>query len=189
MNKGIDLAEGEFLIFMNSNDEFENEDILKRISDIVHGTPSKPTLIYGDSIDVDENNVPFYRKAKKGSFIKMGMITQHQAMFFNHKKISDFKYSDEYLLSADYALIASVIKKAESNEILKLEFPICKFKMGGANESQRFRAIKEDYLIRRKELNLSFAEAGYLYLLHYIHALIKHSFKKTRFLRHKPVMA
>jgi putative colanic acid biosynthesis glycosyltransferase len=96
-------------------------------------------------------------------------------------------YIENFNLSADYALIASVIKTNPLDVLIKVDFPLCRFRMGGANESRRFQAIKEDLTIRRNILGLSWLEANWLYFLHFNHAIVKNLFKKTRFLRHKEV--
>ena len=187
MNKGINLATGDYLIFMNSGDEFHSTDTLSKVAEIIIERNEKPAIIYGDSIDIAEDGSEFYRKAKKESSIKYGMITQHQAMFFHRDFVPNNAYSDKFKLSADYGLIAQIILNNQPEKTVRLQFPICKFKMGGVNESKRFKALKEDYLIRKEVMGLSTIEASYLYLLHYLHALVKQSFKKTRFLRHSEI--
>lgn len=185
MNKGVRLAQGDFLVFMNSGDEFFNTNVLEKIESSIKKSGKEPDLIFGDSIDVDEKGNEYYRKAKKVARIKYGMITQHQAMFFNRSNINNTPYSAEYKLSSDYALIAETIRKSQPETIIQEDFPICKFKMGGTNEILRFKAIKEDYLIRKKILALSELESLILYFLHFNHAVIKQLFKKARFIKHK----
>ena len=115
--------------------------------------------------------------------MKYGMITQHQAILFKNK--NSIKYQEKYKLSADYALIAQeIIANQNVGSIIKVEFPICRFKMGGINELRRLDALKEDYMIRKEILKLSTLMAFQLYLLHYTHMIIKHKFKKSRFIRH-----
>jgi putative colanic acid biosynthesis glycosyltransferase len=187
MNKGVQKASGEYLIFMNSGDEFESPCILEKVLQSAKSQDKKPVLIYGDSIDVDEKNNKHYRKSKKHSSIKYGMITQHQAMFFHKDAVPGLYYSDKLLLSADYAMISGIIKNNGPEDILQLDFPICKFKMGGLNESGRFKAIKEDFIIRKKVLHLSFFESSILYILHLVHSYMKRFFKRSRFIRHRHV--
>lgn len=185
MNKGVELASGDYLIFMNSGDEFADEHVLSKISDIVNVSDTAPALLFGDSIDVNENGKEYYRKAKRQSSIKFGMITQHQAMFFHKPQITKKAYPEAYKLSADYALISKIIKSNSENSIVKVDFPLCKFKMGGTNESKRFSAIKEDYRIRKEILKLSTLESSILYFLHFNHGIVKKLFKGSRFIRHK----
>lgn len=187
MNKGIKLANGRYLIFMNSADEFASKNVLKNIESEIGREQVDPILVYGDSWDIDESGKKYYRKAKKYNQIKYGMITQHQAMFFNHKLDNQISYKNEFKLSADYAMICSIIRDKKSHSILKVDYPICKFKMGGVNEQKRFKALKEDFQIRKNILGFNIVEVSLLYLLHYIHTVVKHTFDNARFIKHKPV--
>lgn len=185
MNKGIRYAGGKFLIFLNSWDEFSDNHVLTQIHDELQKTTLEPSFIYGDSIDVDESGSEHYRNAKDPGFIKKGMITQHQAMLFNKAHFPELNYDPVYKLTGDYALACDVISKSGQGKILKLGFPICKFKMGGTNELFRFKSLKEDYRIRRNILRLSFPEAALLWMLHFIHTIIKKALPSSRFMKHK----
>jgi hypothetical protein len=61
----------------------------------------------------------------------------------------------------------------DAGHILQLDFPVCRFALGGTNEIHRFKAIKEDYKIRTQIIGLSNVGALTLYLLHFVHTLIK----------------
>ena len=120
MNKGISRANGKYLIFMNSGDSFENKTVLhkskKRIEEY-----NLPAFIYGDSVDIAEDGLGYYRKAKSYKKNWKGMITQHQSMFFNSKVLGKQKYSEDYKLSGDYAFISSFIKDKTEIDILYLK--------------------------------------------------------------------
>ncbi|NOX48187.1 MAG: glycosyltransferase [Chlorobi bacterium] len=183
MNKGIEMATGKYLIFMNSGDSFASSSVLEKTKKEVQVNGS-PCFVYGDSIDISENNQEFYRKAKSHSKNWLGMITQHQAMFFKTKCVGQKRYSLNYPLSADYAFISEILVGLKEKDVLQLDFPICKFSMGGANEEFRFKAIKEDYSIREKIIKLSIITNLCLLSLHYIHASIKKINPASRFFRH-----
>ena len=185
MNKGIKMAEGKYLIFMNSGDAFSDLDVLKRIRNVLNSFKTDPTFLYGDSLDVNESGNIFYRKAKDYRSIKRGMITQHQAMLFNRERIKNLFYHLEYKFTADYALICDVIHNSNPNDIVHLDFAVCRFSMGGTNEMFRFKALKEDYQIRRRFLQASAMEAGLLYIMHFIHTVLKKIIPSIRFVKHK----
>jgi putative colanic acid biosynthesis glycosyltransferase len=186
MNKGISMSRGKYMIFMNSGDCFASDDVLEKSKSWIEKS-NFPVFVYGDSIDISEESKEYYRNAKSYKKNWMGMITQHQAMFFNRDKLGNIKYSYDFPLSADYAFISSVLKKSGHDDILYIDFPICKFSLGGINEMQRFQAIKEDYLIRKNIIELSWLVSYVLYLLHYFHTLIKKLSPSSRFIRHQSV--
>ncbi|MCD4665294.1 MAG: glycosyltransferase [Bacteroidales bacterium] len=184
MNKGLSKSTGKYIIFMNSGDCFATHDVLEKSKSTIQNN-NLPAFVYGDSIDIDENRSEFYRKAKNHKKLWMGMITQHQAMIFKKEKVAKIKYLDEYPLTGDYAFISEIVKKCNTNEILSLNFAVCKFDMGGTNEKYRFRAIKEDYEIRRAILKLNIFTSSMLYIMHYIHTILKKINPSVRFIRHK----
>ena len=188
MNKGIQFSEGKYLIFINSGDGFSDNMVLSNIQDVLKTKIREPSFIYGDSIDMDESGKEFYKKAKDFHFIKKGMITQHQAMLFNKIHFPDLKFEPEYKLTGDYALACDIIHKSGSENITKVDFPICKFRMGGTNELFRFKALCEDFKIRRRILKISKTESIQLLILHFIHTLIKKTIPSSRFIMHKKVM-
>jgi glycosyltransferase involved in cell wall biosynthesis len=56
MNKGIQLAKGDYIIFLNAGDIFHEEDTLTSIAGKLRGQ-SLPAVIYGDTDIVDENGI------------------------------------------------------------------------------------------------------------------------------------
>jgi len=188
MNKGIHLSEGKYLIFINSGDAFPDNMVLSKIHTQLKIGINEPTFIYGDSIDIDELGNKYYRKAKNFKLIRKGMITQHQAMLFNKIHLPEIKFDTKYKLTADYALVCDILSNSGSEKILKVNFPICKFSMGGTNEIFRFKALVEDYKTRRKILKLTVLESVFLFVLHFIHTLIKKTIPSSRFIKHRQLI-
>ncbi|GAB4322956.1 MAG: colanic acid biosynthesis glycosyltransferase WcaE [Bacteroidales bacterium] len=186
MNKGLSRAKGDYIIFMNSGDRFAHNDVLEKIARVIE-EHSLPGFIYGDSLDIDQNRKPHYRKAKNATLIWRGMITQHQAMFFKSNAIGDTRYRQEYPTTADYAFVAEILQKLDPEDIVKVDFPVCKFEMGGVNEQQRFKALKEDRQIRINIMKMPVWKAEMLYALHWVHTRMKKQFPESRFLMHKEV--
>lgn len=184
MNKGIALAHGEYLLFLNSSDELANNDVLEKVNNAVCFSNKPPVFIYGDSIDINYPGNLLYRKSKHYRTLWRGMFTQHQAMFF--RASPDILYKKEYRITADYEYTGQYLKNLDNEDIIYLETPFCKFKLGGVNESSRFKALKEDYLIRKKEFGINIFICLSLYVLHFMHTLQKRLLPGTaKILRYK----
>lgn len=186
MNKGIDLAAGQYMIFMNSGDLFADNTVLHKVEEDVHNL-NFPHFMYGDSIDMDESGNEFYRKGKHYSKNWIGMITQHQAMFFNRMALGDIKYSLDFPITGDYAFISEFIEQVDRYKIAYLGIPVCKFSMGGTNEIRRFKALREDYRIRKNFIKVPWVLNAVLYLLHFTHTILKKVRPSSRFMKHQQV--
>lgn len=171
MNKGMNRASGRYLIFMNSGDAFHGPDTLDLVSREVLGAAMPPAFIYGDAIDVLENGIEHYSRARSHRLHWRGQFAKHQSMFFSRTAL---RYNTGYRFTADYAFIANFLKAIDDpRRILRVDWPVCRFLLGGINEKKRHDALREDFRIRRQELGMSRLSSAMLYVLHYAHMLIK----------------
>lgn len=118
MNKGIKLAEGDYLCFLNAGDAFHSSDTLERIVATIPEGNSLPDVLYGETAEVDENrcfvrmrrlSVP--EKLHWKSF-KQGMLVCHQA-FYARRELAPL-YDLKYRLSADVDWCIKIMKRSEN---------------------------------------------------------------------------
>lgn len=172
MNKGIGFATGDYLLFMNSGDMFAGPDVISKLLKQLEGEKSAPDFVYGDSLDVEDNGNSYYRKALAVSYIKVGMITRHQSMLYRKESILHERYPLEFKLSGDYALTANLLMKNDI-KVLKVNYPICLFSLGGRHDRQRLKALQEDFKIRKKFLRGNTAICVLLFCVHWLHHYIR----------------
>jgi glycosyltransferase involved in cell wall biosynthesis len=98
MNKGIDLATGEWLNFMNSGDYFYTKTILQNIFEKEN---IEADIIYGDIFCIYSFG-SFVQKAKPINYIKKRMPFSHQASFVKTKIIEKCKFDETYKISGDH---------------------------------------------------------------------------------------
>jgi putative colanic acid biosynthesis glycosyltransferase len=172
MNRGIEVMrnEVEYIIFLNSGDYFHGEDVLERAGRALDSLAVKPMLLYGDSVERFGDGVSFYRKARKPSWITIGMFTHHQAAFFY---VSDQLYYDIRLrLAADYELFFRYVRTYGESACRYLAFPVCDFSLGGLSHTKRRKAILEEFVLRQKH-GVSRPVNCMLVCLHYIAHFLK----------------
>lgn len=160
MNKGIDLAIGDYIIFMNSGDGFAQTQTLRKIRDAIQF--SKPDFIYGDSWETDGRRTA-YKPA--GSYLKAGkgMFTHHQAMLYRRDLIRNLRYDLSYKIAADYDFTLAFLDAART--CLYLPFPICVFKSGGLSQRHVMLGRNEQFAIRRKHHTASFPRNALTYAM------------------------
>jgi putative colanic acid biosynthesis glycosyltransferase len=134
MNKGIQRACGDYLIFMNAGDTFAAFDVLARIAPLLNDAD----FAYGDALEGGH-----YKPAHHT--IARGMVTHHQAMIF---KKSARLYDLNYTIAADYKYTAQAIREAKN--IVYLPFAICIFETGGVSQRRTKLGRQEQAAIRRE---------------------------------------
>jgi glycosyltransferase involved in cell wall biosynthesis len=97
MNKGIEMATGDWINFMNAGDTFHSPDILERI----FGTgPADADIVYGDTVMV-LNIGSFVKPAKAGVSAKTYMPFGHQSAFVRTSWMKKLKFDRTYRICAD----------------------------------------------------------------------------------------
>lgn len=102
MNKGIKVAKGDYLQFLNSGDSLADRDIIKRFCE----RNNTEDVVYGNAIIVDGNDHEI-KEFHAPDFVKFsyfyGHALNHQATFFSRRCFKDYLYNEEnriaYLLA------------------------------------------------------------------------------------------
>lgn len=134
MNKGIKASSGEFIIFLNANDAFFNENTLEEVIKALNKNP-EAKLLFGDAeyITEDQKNSQTITNEKiKNNFSLIYNNICHQSIFYNKSLFEKFGfYSDEFKIYADWDFN---IKCLVQNKVAAIYLPtvICKFQLGGA---------------------------------------------------------
>ena len=168
MNKGLRLATGDYVVFMNAGDTFHDERTLERvwggITELRNSeTPElRPAVIYGDT-DIVNSEGRFLRKRHLSvpdrltwrSFRK-GMLVCHQAFYARQDIARDIPYDLQYQHSADVDWCIRVMKEAERRHLPLRRVPgvVADF-MDGGNTTQNHRAsLKERFTVMRRHYGL-----------------------------------
>lgn len=139
MNKGINVANGTWLNFMNAGDSFVHENVLEDIGFNLYG---ENALIYGNHIYNDEIKYPIdIDKIKFG-----GEIANHQSMFFNKDILKDeLIYRIKYKIGGDVELFSRVY--LNHRDLIKyVDINIAIFQDGGIGSTPSFQSKKDKYL-------------------------------------------
>ncbi|MCK9160705.1 MAG: glycosyltransferase [Bacteroidaceae bacterium] len=116
MNKGIALAKGDYLCFLNAGDCFHQNDTLKKIVSSL-STDTLPDIIYGETEIVNGQGTFLHRRRLSApekltwKSFKHGMLVCHQA-FFAKRSLVD-PYDLRYLFSSDFDWCIRIMKKSK----------------------------------------------------------------------------
>lgn len=151
MNKGLRLATGDYIVFLNAGDTFRDENCLSGISKIAVEN-ALPDILYGetDLVDADGKYLgPRRLKAPEHlswrSF-RMGMLVCHQAFIVKRDKAPEYDLS--YRFSADYDWCIRCMKLAGS--IVNTHLRLVNYLYEGLSTQNRKISLKERYRIMEK---------------------------------------
>lgn len=158
MNKGLALATGDFVWFMNAGDEICKIDAVEKIYQLIDAQPQIDVL-YGDTYFVEENgNIQGLRseitphrlpRNLQWQAMNLGMLVCHQA-FIARKSIAPLYLENN--LSADVDWEIECLKKAR--KIQFLDFIVAKYLVGGISNKQLKRSLLDRYTVLKKHFGL-----------------------------------
>ena len=152
MNKGLNLATGDYVLFLNSGDElFESETLNKIFSkgdnaDIYYG---ETKLINEEREIIGDRRHKTPEKFDWKSF-KYGMNVCHQAIYIKREITCD--YDMQYQLSSDIDWVIKAAKKAK--KIVNVKEYVAKYLVGGMSQQRHKQSLKERYEIFKKYYGL-----------------------------------
>ena len=152
MNKGIALATGDYLCFLNAGDAFYAPDTLQTIANAAMAEETLPDVLYGETAEVDEarNFVRMRRlqapKELTWQSFKNGMMVCHQA-FYAKREIAPM-YDLKYRLSADVDWCIKVMK--QSKKLVKVNATVINYLQNGLSLQHHRASLKERFWIMSK---------------------------------------
>lgn len=150
MNKGIDLATGDYLCFLNAGDTLHEDDtIYNMVHSINNHHSTLPDILYGETEIVDEEGHFISMRRHKApeqlnwKSFKQGMMVCHQA-FFANRRIMEY-YNLKYSFSADFDWCIRLMKKAD--KIHNTHLTIIEYRNEGMTTRNHKASLKERYHI------------------------------------------
>ena len=157
MNKGIQLATGDYLCFLNAGDEFHDNETLQKI---VHTLKGKelPDVIYGETAIVDEEGHFLHMRRLSApqtltwKSFKQGMLVCHQAFFARRELAVQHPYDLKYRFSADFDWCIRIMKRAKYLHNTKLT--LIDYLNEGMTTRNHKASLKERFRIMVKHYGL-----------------------------------
>ena len=118
MNKGIRMATGDYLCFLNAGDELHDKETLQHLVLTLKGK-DWPDVIYGETAIVDENGSFLHMRRLSTpeqltwKSFKQGMLVCHQAFLPKRELALKHLYDLQYRFSADFDWCIRIMKEAK----------------------------------------------------------------------------
>ncbi len=126
MNKGLQQATGDYIVFLNAGDRFPKADTLDKVvlAAVVGDGEEHPAVLYGDTDIIDEKgNFLYHRRLSPSERLtwrsfRYGMLVCHQAFYARLDIARSLLFDTSYRYSADVDWCIRVMKEGERQHLL-----------------------------------------------------------------------
>jgi len=189
MNKGVGMARGEWVFFLNAGDVFVSDNLLAEVAPQLAVPFSAPDLQpAGESYDVVYGNIlkrdgagELFEKCSSAPGNKHKMYFCHQGVFCRRALCELFPFDEKYGLSADFKFFKTLWLRGY--RFKQLDIPIAVFDTKGASNRDRIKGLRENIVIIKETDNFA-ARMRLLPRLYFVVGVIRLR-KFFKRLRHK----
>ena len=156
MNKGLSLATGDYLWFLNAGDEVHDGQVLSRL---LHAFEQAADVYYSDALFMDEAGREIGLRSEVTPHtlpenihwrdFALGMKISHQAFIVRRAIAPVYDVTN---LSADIDWEIECLKKSQKTVLLP--FVLCRYLIGGLSTKQRRRSLLDRFKVLRKHFGL-----------------------------------
>lgn len=159
MNKGLRLATGDYLVFLNAGDTLHAADTLETIVRLAQPLPG---VLYGDTAITDEQgnflHLRRLRPPKKLSWksFRQGMLVCHQAFYALTDIAKNLPYDPRYRYSADVDWCIRVMKEAQKRQLplVNTQAILADYQEEGQTTIHHRDSLKERFDVMRRHYGL-----------------------------------
>jgi glycosyltransferase involved in cell wall biosynthesis len=142
MNKGVRVATGEWVIFMNAGDRFHDESV---VADIFAEPHDDADLVYGHSLLwYSREGVGRFRPAEPPSVLPLRMNCSHQSLFTKRTVLLSAPLSVD-LMAADYEFLARMHTEGSRFKVVDRIVSVCV--SGGISDMNRAQSLFQRWKI------------------------------------------
>lgn len=172
MNKGLRLATGDFICFLNAGDTLHSSDTLAHIASVAGGLPAGSiAVLYGDTHIVD-NAGRFIRNRRltppehlTWRSFRNGMLVCHQAFYVN--RAIALPYDLSYRFSADFDWCIRCLREGERRGLnnIYVREPLADYLSEGLTTANHKASLKERFRIMARHYGLLTTILQHIYFI------------------------
>lgn len=157
MNKALQLATGDYLVFLNAGDALPHPDLLEQMCTEVNGRSDGglPAVLYGDTNIVDDQGQVLHGRRLSPPDVltwrsfKHGMLVCHQAFYARTDLARQEPYDLRYRFSADVDWCIRIMKRAEKQHLslLRIHAVVANYLDGGMTNKNHRASLKERFRV------------------------------------------
>ena len=168
MNKGIALAKGDFIVFLNAGDVFHADDVLERVAAC---DAEKVGVVYGETDIVDEHG-QFLRHRRLSapehltsrSFLH-GMVVCHQSFYANRRLVQPYDLQYKYSADVDWCIRVMEACEKQGLTLFNLHAVLTDYLSEGMTTQHQRASLLERFRIMCRRYGYFAALRAHVYIL------------------------
>ena len=141
MNKGMDLATGEWINFLNAGDCFVNENVIAYVAPALQDGHD---VVFGNTIMVNGRQMKLNRgQLYPDRFPQIG----HQSSFVKTSLMKENHFNTKYIISADFDFLFKMYM--EGKDFFYVDMEVALYNMDGTSSNHRELLYREHCEIKR----------------------------------------
>lgn len=178
MNKGIKIATGEWIMFLNAGDYLYSHNTLESIFQTSY---KNVDVIYGDICFVYPNAEKIKKSDKNLSNFHRYLPIFHPSTFVKTSIMKRYMYDENYKIAADYKFLYSLYRNKYVFQ--KVDIIVSYFDINGISNKNKLLAMKENFKVRSLEKKHIWIPKFLLYsIYHFLKNLNQNHLKKAMFI-------
>lgn len=151
MNKGLDLCDGQYLLYMNSGDLFHDKKVLEDMAPYLEAD-----LVYGNTVRrkaAGDQLEKYHGRHKLMWLLMSGRMMSHQSLFVRVEVMRQLRFDESYRISADYDFVVRAKRSRRSIQYIDRTISIINNTEGISSRIENYetmraeddRSLKENY--------------------------------------------
>lgn len=164
MNKGLELATGDYIVFLNAGDRFPAADTLDKVmlaAEVGDGE-ERPAVLFGNTDIIDsKGNFLCHRRLSPPERLtwrsfRYGMVVCHQAFYARTDIARALPYDTTYRYSADVDWCIRVMKEGERRKLLlrNIHAVVADYMQEGQTTLHHKESLRERFDVMRRHYGL-----------------------------------
>ena len=138
MNKGVKMAEGDYICFLNAGDFFCEKNVIESVINAIEQNQF-PDIVYGNIVNVDRNVITYGYGDDRYLFSDMSV--PHPATFTKTSLLKENLFDTKYKIAADYNFVLG--QKISGKKFFHIDKFITYFSFEGVSNNNLLEAMKE----------------------------------------------
>lgn len=150
MNKGLDLASGEWIYFLGADDVLASHSSLEALTSAV---PENCDLVIGKTHNLPprHSKVPEWYLGKWDKQIRIKNIVHHQGVAYRKRVFNDYRFPAHFKILADYHLNLSLFYQGAKAELRSIHVADCA--SDGLSKNFNLALYREEWEVKKEVLS------------------------------------